>query len=339
MNQLRTGIIGVGGYGQHVLKELGENEYFVVQSIADQDRELAQDLADQYDAKPFDDYRRLIVETRPDVLFLTLPTYLCADCIRLAAREKVHVFKESPLARNLPEGAEMIRAMEKAGCELAVGSRKRLAPGYLEARQVLLKQEIGKVFLIRAEQFFYYQGKWDWRADPGLAGGGVLLESAYSLVDLIHWSVGVPESVYCLSSHECNRKVIPPYRTEDTVMMTMNFSDGAVGQLTSSWMSGPETERIVYHGVEGTLDAGPNHCRLYNAVGELQNEAEFSVSDDRLISQQIKQFAECLLDRDAEPVSTVSEHLNNVSVVEAAYLSARTGMQEDLKVYDSVMAK
>jgi len=36
----------------------------------------------------------------------------------------------------------------------------------------------------------------------------------------------------------------------------MNFSDGAVGQLTSSWMSGPETERIVYHGVEGTLDVG-----------------------------------------------------------------------------------
>ena len=233
----------------------------------------------------------------------------------------------------------MIRVMEKAGCELVIGSRKRLAPGYSEARELLSQQEIGKVFLIRAEKFFHYEGKWDWRADPGLAGGGVLLESAYQLVDLIHWSVGVPESVYCLSSQECSRKVVPPYRTEDTVMMTMNFADGAIGQLTSSWVSGPETERIVYHGVDGTLDVGLNHLRLYNGEGKLQKDEAYSVSDDWLISQQIKQFADSLLDPDVKPVSTVSEHLNNVSVVEAAYLSARTGMPEDLKVYDSVMAK
>lgn len=333
MKELRAGIIGVGGYGLAVLKELDHNEVFRVQAIADRNRELAQDLAQQYDAEAYDDYRSLIVEEDIDVLFLTLPTFLCRDCVRLAARKKIHVFKEAPLARTLPEAMEMVKMMEKAGCHFHVGSPSRFSPGYLEAHQLLSENKIGQVYLIRGEQFMNYSGSWEWRGDPVLSGGGVLLEMAYHLIDQIVWSFALPERVFSLNSGFCARRVVPPYRTEDTALLTMQFSDGAMANIVSSWMTGPEMERLTFHGVDGTIEVTPNRIHLYGPDNNTIKKVDYDVGQDWLIAQQIRQFADRLIDDQVKPISTAREHLANVAVVESAYLSARTASPETLKVY------
>ena len=333
MNEITVGIIGVGGYGQSILKELDHNEVFKVQAIADQDRDLAEDLAQQYSAQPYDDYRSLIVEEKLDVLFLTLPTFLCKECIRLAAREKMHVFKESPLARTLPEAMEMVKMMEKAGCHFHIGAQKRFSPGYLEAHNLLMENKIGPVYLIRAEQFLNYQGSWQWRGDPVLAGGGVLLEMAYHLIDQIVWSFDLPERVFSLNTSMCAKRVMPPYRTEDSVILNMQFADGAMANLVSSWMTGPESEKLIFHGLEGSIEVMPNRIHLYDPDNNTIKDVAYEVDQTWLISQQIRQFADMLLDDQIAPISTARHHLANVAVVESAYLSARTASPESLKVY------
>lgn len=333
MNELAVGIIGIGGYGNAVLKELDHNENFVVRAIADRDRELVEDVAQQYNAQPYDDYRSLIVEENLDVLFLTLPTFLCKECIRLAAREKIHVFKESPLARTLPEAMEMVKMMEKANCHFHVGAQKRFSPGYLEAHNLLTENKIGPVYLIRAEQFLNYQGSWQWRGDPGLAGGGVLLEMAYHLIDQIVWSFDLPERVFSLNNNMCAKRVIPPYRTEDSVILNMQFSGGAMANLVASSMTGPESEKLIFHGVDGTIEVSPDRIHLYDPDHNTIKDVAYDVSQDWLIAQQIRQFADMILDDQVKPISTARQHLANVAVVESAYLSARTRAPETLKVY------
>jgi len=333
MKELRAGIIGLGSYGWSILKELDRNENFVVRAIADRNYEVVEDLAQQYNAAPYDDYRSLIVEENLDVLFLTLPTFLCKECIRLAAREKIHLFKESPLARTLPEAMEMVKMMEKANCHFHVGAQKRFSPGYLEAHNLLEKNTIGQVYLIRAEQFLNYQGSWEWRGDPVLAGGGVLLEMAYHLIDQIIWSFDLPERVFSLNTGFCAKRVMPPYRTEDSAILNMQFSNGAMANIVSSWMTGPEKEKLFFHGVDGTIEVSPNHIHLYDPENTTLKEAAYDVDQDWLISQQIRYFADMLLDDQITPTSTARQHLANVAVVESAYLSARTLSPETLKVY------
>jgi predicted dehydrogenase len=333
MKKLRAGIIGLGSYGLSILKELDRNENFVVRAIADRDPEVVEDLAQQYHATPHDDYRSLIVEENLDVLFLTLPTFLCKECVRMAAREGIHVFKEAPLARTLPEAMEMVKMMEKADARFHVGARKRFSPGYLEAHKLLTEKAIGQVYLIRAEQFLNYQGSWEWRGDPVLAGGGVLLEMAYHLIDQIVWSFELPERVFCQNNNFCAKRVVPPYRTEDSVILNMQFSDGAMANLVSSWMTGPESEKLIFHGVDGTIEVSPNHIHLYNPDNKTLKEVSYDVDQDWLISQQVRHFADMLLDDQVTPTSTARQHLANVAVVESAYLSARTLAPETLKVY------
>ena len=327
----------MGGYGRLVLHELGRNETFVVQAIGDRDRELADDLAQQYEARAYDDYRSLIVEENLDVLFLCLPTFLSNECIRLAAKAGVHVFKESPVARTLPEALQWVELMDKAGCRLHIGAPKRFAPGYLQAHEFLEEGQIGPVYLICAEQFLNYQGSWEWRGDPQLSGGGVLLEQAYHMIDIMVWTMQNPEKVYSLNAKFCSKRVAPPYRTEDAAALIMNFDDGAIGNMVAGWMTGPPSERIVYHGLEGALEAAPNHITLYDAAGAVRNRAEFHVSDEWLIGQQIRQFAHSLLDEKVKPMSRARDHFANIAIVEAAYLSARTQLPEPLKVYGSLL--
>ena len=339
MNELRTGIIGVGGYGAKVLAELGRNEKFVVRAVADHNKELAQEYAQQYEAAWYDDYRSLIVEEKLDVLFLALPNYLCGECIQLAAKAKMHVFKEAPLARSLPEAMQWVGWMEKADVRFHVGARKRFAPGYLQGHKLLEEGRFGQIYLVRGETFLHYPDEkdgFDWRGDPVLSGGGVLLEEGCHLIDQIVRNLGSPENLYSLNTNKCSKRVLPPYRTEDTVVVTMNFPDGAMGNLLCSWMTGPTSERLLFHGTEGSLEVTANLLRLFEPDGKIVSEQVFEVDDSWLISQQIRQFGDSLLDPEIKPVSTARVHLPNIAIIESAYLSARTQLPETLKVYGSL---
>ncbi|MBN1846119.1 MAG: Gfo/Idh/MocA family oxidoreductase [Sedimentisphaerales bacterium] len=333
MDKLRTGIIGIGGYGRNVLAQLDRSSQFQVVAVADQDRKLADGVGRRCQAQSYDDYRSLIVQEKLDVLFLALPTYLCGECIQLAAKQKIHVFKEAPLARSLPEASEWIKLLEKAHVQFHIGSARRFAPGYLMAHQMIRQGRLGQIALVRAEYLTDVSEPLDWRGDPLLAGGGVLLEQAYPLIDHILWTLGAPQTVYSLHSYKSGKRLLPPSRTEDTVLMSLTFPDGTLGSLLAGWLAAPPVERLVWHGAEGILEASPQQYRLYNTQGQIAESQTFQVESDWWIGQQIRQFADGLLDPEVKPVGTAREHLVNIAVIESAYLSSRTRMPESLLVY------
>lgn len=336
MKQLRTGIIGVGVKGVKLLEQLARNHHFSIEAIADQNKDLAHGTAQKYDATPYDDSRQLIVQENLDVLFLLLPTYLCGEYIQLAAKTGTHVFKDSPLARTLPEASQWVEQMEKANLQFHVSAPWRFSPGYLHAYHKIIDNQIGKVFLIRAESFKRYVGDFGWRGDPVLAGGGVLIEMGYHLIDQIAWNMGPPEQLYSLTTGECRKQTLPPYRTEDTAAVTMNFSNGAMGNLLCGWMSGPSSEKMFFYGTDGTLEVTRTSLTRYCSEGKVRSSESFEVNESWMVEQQLRNFVDCLIDREIKPVSTAREHLVNVAIVESAYLSARTRLPESLKVYGKV---
>jgi len=336
MDTLRTGIIGLGGDGITLLSQLFDNENYSVQALADTDKELAQEYALQHDARPYDDYRLLIVQEKLDVLFLMVPTYQCGECIPLAAKAGLHVFKQSPLARTLPEACQWLEILEKADLNFHIGGPGRFAPGYLLAHKKLQEQQIGRVYLIQAEGFWNYPEDMGWRGDPVLAGGGVLIDKGYHLVDQILWNLTLPESLYSTNSNFCQKQTLPPYRTEDTVALSMNFPDGAMGHLLCGWTNGPASEKLIMYGTAGRMRATADSLQIYDVEGKKVFDETFEVDHPWLIAQQARHFADSLFDPEIKPISTAREHLANVAVIESAYLSARTRQPEPVKLYGSV---
>jgi len=336
MTNLRAGIIGVGGYGAGILAALENIDLFSVTAIADQNRELAHDLAQRHEAASYDDYRSLIVQEPLDVLFLALPTFMCRECLNLAAKKKLHVFKTAPLARSLPEATEWIKLFKKSQTRFQIDTPNRFAPGYLDAHQKLAQKRLGQIYLAQVQLFLQFEGDFSWRGDPVLAGGGVLLEEAYNFIDLLLWNLGTPESIYSLNTAACSRRTLPPYRTEDTAVVTMKFPNGTIGNLTCSWMSAPRQENMLFCGTDGRMELTPNSLKIFDTEGKLITNEQFQTDPQWILQQQIRHFADSLLDEQIEPVAPAGEHLANVAVIESAYLSARTQMPENLKVYGNL---
>jgi UDP-N-acetyl-2-amino-2-deoxyglucuronate dehydrogenase len=336
MSTLRAGVIGVGNAGMVLLEELDGNDLFELTAISDSNRELSQEYGRQYEVGAYDDNRSLIVQEKLDILFLMLPTFQCGECIQLAAKRGIHVFKHAPLARTLPEANEWVKLMNRAGLKFYVGAPRRFAPGYLHAHLKLQQGRIGEVYLARAESFLNFEGNFDWRGDPLLAGGGVLLEQAYHMIDQMVWDLGTPEQLYSLNTSQCSTRVLPPYRTEDTVALTMKFSQGMMGNVLAGWMTGPACERLLLHGTGGSIEVNANHLQIYDETGKLVEEDKYHVDENWMIAQQLRHFADSLLDEEVKPISTAQEHLANVAIVDSAYLSARTQQPETLKVYVSL---
>lgn len=340
MKTLRTGIIGIGGYGSVLLAALAKDPVFVVVAIGDQDRDRAKAAAIDHDAVPYDDYRSLIVQENLDVLILALPSHLCGECIQLAARKGVHVLKETPLARNVPEASTWIDLMDKAGCRFQVSEQRRFAPGFLHGRRMIQDGRLGSVYLARAEAVCRRQGTFDWRGDPVLSGGGVLLEEGYHLIDQLAWCLGAPDRVYALQADRCSKQVLPPYRTEDAALVTLSFPDGAMASVCVACMTGPPVERVVYHGTEATLEVTGHTLLLYDTSGALVSQEAYDVDAVWLAGQAVREFADAVLGvtRGVAPVNTAGQHLVNVSTIEAAYLAARTQLPETPKTYGALVS-
>ncbi len=336
MNRIRTGVLGLDALGRQTLDALRGHEHIDIVAVADRRSEQAEELASEFDARFYDDNRQLIVQEELDLLVLCIPTYQCLDCIRWAAKEGIHVFKLSPLGRNLPEAQTLVEVMAAAGLQFQVGAARRFAPGYLEAYKHLKNNELGKVYTIQVEYFENYDGPWEYRADPVLAGGGVLLERAYGLLDVLAWCHGVPEKIYALKTGFCSKRVTPPYRTEDTVALTLSYSDGSMGALLAGWMAGPPRESLRFYGVEGSIDVGVNHFNFYRPDGTEVRSFTYNVDEAWLVRQQIRQLADSLLNEEVKPLSVAKEHLQVIGMTDAAYLSCRTGLPEPIKEYGTL---
>ena len=113
----------------------------------------------------------------------------------------------------------------------------------------------------------------------------------------------------------------------------MKFPDGVMANLLASWTTAPERERIIIHATNGSVETNTNLIRLFDIDGNVTKEETFNVDENWLVNQQLRHFADTLFDPEIKPLSTAQEHLLNVAAIQSAYLSARTQMPEDLKLY------
>jgi len=194
---LQAAQIGVGGFGGNTFRALRACPLVELRGLADADPAVLAAAAQEAACTGYADDRQLLVQSRPQAVFLAVPPARASQLVRLAARWGAHVWKEAPLARTLAEAVELCRTADAAGVKLAVGTQRRFMPGYRRARALI--QRLGTVYLLQAHHLFNWGPVLGWRGDRA-AGGGALLEVGWHLLDLTVWLLGLPETVYAVAS-------------------------------------------------------------------------------------------------------------------------------------------
>jgi predicted dehydrogenase len=335
---LKVAVLGLNDIGRLLLEATGGLDYFKVTAVADSDAKLVQQIAQEYNCTPYDDYRQLIMQNQLDCLFVAAPLHSCAEYLKIAIKKKFHILKAPPLSRTFSGASEFVKLAQNEGVTLAVVNTSRLAQSALAVRGYFLQAENEKPFFVFAasDTSLADTPQTKWRHDPVLAGGGVLLYECWDIIDLIIWNFGLPQQVYCVGGSTTGDKQQRLRRTEDSATVTMKFSDTLYGNLLAgraaviSSKTGEPQKWLIAQGHQTLVKSDDKTFEVADSNGQGSKKETFSDDTTARMKSVLENFGSHLLWPDQNPlICSAADNLKNMAFIEAAYLSARTGMPEE----------
>ncbi|MCX2719492.1 Gfo/Idh/MocA family protein [Lentiprolixibacter aurantiacus] len=168
-----------------------------------------------------------------DVVYVVLPNSMHAEFSIRAARAGKHVICEKPMAINVQECDEIIKACRDAGVKLSMGYRLHSEPYTQQVKSYIEEGTFGQPLFVTAEAAYVSRGNPDqWRLDIKRSGGGALMNmGVYSIQSAIYGCGMNPVSV---SAQEFSTR--PEYfkETDETITAQFEFPNGTVGQIMTS---------------------------------------------------------------------------------------------------------
>lgn len=307
------------------------SQYFDIVAVAEKETDLAQQTARQYGCAAFDDYRRLVIQNDLDCLLVAAGMHSCEQYLRSAIKKRFNIFKLKPLARNFEEATELVRLAQAEHAKIAVAVPLRFSEGLCHLRSVLDNGSIEQISLVTVCCEYRTEHLSAWHLDPALAGGGVLLHESYEIIDLLLRSFGVPEQVYSLLTNTAADRLQRHALTEDCAVVAMRFGSDLRLNLVATRATGPHaiTESICCLSKDRLLVFGRDKMTIEDRSGRKLKQKRFSYDDGAAMKEALENFALSILDPQQNPFSCgAKEQLQTMAVIEAAYLSSRTGMPE-----------
>jgi predicted dehydrogenase len=328
--KLKTAVLGLDSRGQLLLEAASQVDLFQIQAVADKNVTVAESTAGKYKCASYDDYRQLIMQNQFDCLLVAASSHSCYEYVKMAMKKKTNVLKLAPPARSFQEAAELVRLAEEENIKFAVANPFRFAQSSLVFRQFLQQGRIEQVFLITAFVAVGSANLAAWQTDPKLAGGGVLLHNCYSIIDLVVWNFSVPQQIYSLNTNSAGDRQQRSYLTEDTSLVTMKFTNSFFGNLMASRAFGTQQQILKLYGRDKIFSISPSSFVVSDGLGQVSEESDYRDDEFSWHTELLRNFAMSILSPDKSKLcSSAAENLSNMAVIEAAYLSARTGMPEE----------
>jgi len=339
---IRVGLIGCGGIMHpHVEGWKAVSDRAEIVALADVSPEaLAQRMAQVgREVSVYADYLGLLADPNVDAVDIALPHHLHRDAIVAAANAGKHLMTEKPLCLTLDEAADIEAAVKKAGIVMMAAHNQLFFPPVLQAKQMLLKGDLGKVYMIwsfdcserRAalaldKSTWRTQPKldWGWRSDPAKMGGGEYIDTGYHPTYRLLFLAGqTPAEVTAMMGS---------YRVglgeEDTANVMVKFADGSLGHVFTSWaMNAPGSRPLLFSimGEGGQIWAEAD--KLYFQPIGMQTPAVTEYpgwSYARTFRAEIEHFVDAI-DKGYEPLHSVVEATNTLRVILAAYNATDSG--------------
>ncbi len=262
------GMIGFGKMGILHSAILNTLQNTQVKAICERDR-LLNRLARGLLPKTITFYRdhlKMIEKENLDAVFITTPIGTHAQLIvdLVDANNDLSVFVEKPLVSSYEETKVTRKAAKNLRGIHMVGFQKRFSPIFQRAKACLDNEAIGEVMFFRAYSFSsdMLRESHSWRVRRGT--GGVILDLAPHLLDLLLWFFGNPVKIAGI------RRRIYSAEVDDYVHAAMAFDSGLTGHADVSWsMRGFRLPEILIevHGKKGMLSVTDDCLRVQKENG------------------------------------------------------------------------
>ncbi len=254
---MKIAVIGAGSISYPHVSAYTKNPNITEIIVAEINEKARARLCERFGLKKSTaNYKDLLGDPAIDIIDNCLPSFLHQPVSIEALRAGKHVICEKPLALNIQGVDEMIKVSEQTGKKLFGVLNQRFMPMHAKVRGLIDVGDIGRPMFMTS---FICGNEIDrmnepdhWKGDREKSGGGVLIDSGIHHVDLMLYFLGAVKSV---SAAMKRIMVKPANKEEDNAFVTIEFQNGAVGNLIASYTMTelPWTEPKTIYGTQGTI--------------------------------------------------------------------------------------
>ncbi len=324
MKRLRCGLLGLAGEGQALLDAVVANPTVELVAVGDPEHPALRPTAEKFGAQAFEDCRSLLVEAPLEVVFVALPPYQAGEYLRTPAQRGVGVFQLAPWALDFEAAAELAHLFDGLGCPYVIARPWQTERAFDRLRDV--REALGRVYAIDVDVVAARLGREGWLGDAQRAGGGTLLHDTYEQIDLVLTLCGLPEQVYAAAGWLPGPAEPRPYDTEDAMSVICKYSQDRFATITSCRAAAALKWKVTLRGTAATARVLPKSVRVTNSAGE--RIAEVRVRSRNRYSLAVNAFVTAMLEGTKSISPSAREHLPTMALMQAAYLSAKTGHPE-----------
>ncbi|MBI1792141.1 MAG: Gfo/Idh/MocA family oxidoreductase [Acidobacteria bacterium] len=150
-DRVRVGLIGCGGRGRYVARQMRETpgvEFVATADVYKTNAEAAREWAGP-EARAYPDFRRLLERKDVDAVLIATPDHWHAITMILSCQAGKDVYVEKPLAHNIREGQAMLAAARRYQRVVQTGMQHRSAPHFREVQEIVRSGKLGDVRYVR----------------------------------------------------------------------------------------------------------------------------------------------------------------------------------------------
>jgi oxidoreductase len=283
-----------------------------------------------------------------DIAVVAVPNYLHATVASALLRKGVAVFVEKPVCLTSAEAAMVIEAERSAGGRVLAGSA-----AWHRADVKALRAALDQVGAVRSVELSWVRGKGvptpgSWITNRALAGGGVLFDLGWHLVNIGMRLLGWPDVADVLGTVSGDfigrdgftaawRDGAPAadgVDVEDTAHGRAATADGTLLSITAAWASHtrPDRTRIVVDGTQGRLELtctfgfSPDRVESELLLWQDGERTRIDVPQEDVGAEYRRQLdlLPLLLADPGQPGAATAEAAGTVAIIERIYESARS---------------
>jgi len=328
----KIAFIGCGNWAQQTylpfFKNNSETELVALSGLS-KSADDGQAIAEKLGFKTYyKSWQEMLEKEKIDVAIITTPHAHHFEQIKMCLEKGVHVHVDKPPVLHAEEVRTLLDLAKKNSLIVSVHTQRRFYTEYQYVRDILAQNGLGQIQFVGCdfgqELFSDFHGSW--RSNPDLAGGGIMTDSGYHIIDSVMYMLNQPavKEVVMLSNNgpfQADTFATLSVQLEDQTVVTFNVIRGLP--------KGMSQEKIQFVGEKGYITIsreGKNGAKTlkmshYDLSGKLIKEMDDPTGKvDRVIP--LRNFF-ASLDGKEELLSPLSQAKVTIEVIEAGYDSVK----------------
>jgi predicted dehydrogenase len=343
--KIRLGMIGAGNIGRvhmETFKQVAGAEITAITDVFIPGAEKA--AADFGIGQVHSSAETLIQDEQIDAVIIGVPNQFHAALTIQALKAGKHVLLEKPMALNLEEARQIVKAQQEYKKIVMVAHQMRWEWPSLQVKEQIEKGALGDIYNAKAGWFRRkgIPGWGTWFTQTAQSGGGPLIDIGVHMLDLSLYLMGNPKPVSVFGSTYAEfgpkRRGIGTWGTpdwtgtydvEDLATALIKMDNGSTLSLEVSWAVHMDTSNepfIHLMGSEGGASMQGQKAKLLTEIYDRAVDVELT-KPGKAIQERVllsSHFIECIQEN-KEPISNVMTGFTNNLILDAIYESSRTG--------------